>query len=205
MFLAASPTSNYGWILRDDGANDSNTLKTFGTKNNATASNRPQLSVTFTVPWDSYENSERTVIRDIFSSSYTTAYMKATGFLAGNYNVSYYDGNGAITRSENNITVAGDGVLQSSILFSDYPSSTPGIWYVLVQPASGYFSLPSTYSTAVAAPDTYGLLANDSFEVSGTAIPEFPTVMAGIVVAGACFGIYWWMRRKAKIGMQTAN
>ena len=45
-------------------------------------------------------------------------------------------------------------------------------------------------------PDFYELMANDSFYVAQSAIPEFPTVMAGIMVAGLCFGIYYWMRQR---------
>jgi len=63
---------------------------------------------------------------------------------------------------------------------------------------------PTPYDEAINNPDTYGLLANDSFYVAQSAIPEFPTVMAAIVVAGVCFGIYYWMRRKRQLAYVKA-
>ncbi len=153
--------------------------------------------ITFTAPWDSYQEVGRTTIRDVYNDTYSTVYMKGTGFAAGTYNVAYYDEAGVKVLSDNGISVAVDGVLQSLIILGSYPSSSPGTWYALAQPAS-YAAFHVDYSTAIASPDTYGLIANDSFDVADSAIPEFPTVMAAIVVAGACFGIYWWMRRKSR-------
>ena len=48
-------------------------------------------------------------------------------------------------------------------------------------------------TAALASP---ALVANRSFEVAAEAIPEFPTVIAAIMVAGSCFGIYYWMRKR---------
>ena len=53
-------------------------------------------------------------------------------------------------------------------------------------------------------PNSYDLVSNsdpdyiveDSFDVEQSAIPEFPTVITVIVVAGLCFGIYYWMRKR---------
>jgi len=81
-------------------------------------------------------------------------------------------------------------------LTTDTDAVGDATWHALVQPAGGYSAFPSTYNTAVNNPDTYGLMANDSFFVAKSAIPEFPTVMAGIMVAGLCFGIYYWMRKR---------
>jgi len=53
---------------------------------------------------------------------------------------------------------------------------------------------PTSYT-----PGDPNAVADDVFEVTGYAIPEFPTVITGIVVAGACFGIYYWMRRKRQM------
>ena len=53
--------------------------------------------------------------------------------------------------------------------------------------------LPDTYADALTDPD---YVADDVFYVAASAIPEFPTVMAGIGVAGLCFGIYYWKRKR---------
>ena len=45
-------------------------------------------------------------------------------------------------------------------------------------------------------PGYANFIADDSFVVDATAIPEFPAVITAIVVAGLCFGIYWWMRKR---------
>ena len=89
-----------------------------------------------------------------------------------------------------------DGTLETDYYLPSDSGAASGLWHALVQPDSGYTSFGAlTYGTIVAAPDTYGLIANDSFTVNASAIPEFPTVIAGIIVAGLCFGIYYRMRK----------
>jgi len=163
------------------------------------------VSITFTAPWESYKTSARTEVwgdaGTLYTSDYHIAYMKGTGFVAGYYNVGYYDGNGDWVATDENKEVLGDGILNSEYDLTTDPSAAAGTWHALVQPASGYSAFPTTgtptpYDEAVNNPDTYGLLANDSLEVAASAIPEFPTVMAGIVVAGLCAGIYYWMRKR---------
>jgi membrane protease YdiL (CAAX protease family) len=39
------------------------------------------------------------------------------------------------------------------------------------------------------------VLGNDAFSVQQSAIPEFPSVIATLFVAGACFGLYYWIRK----------
>lgn len=157
------------------------------------------VSITFTAPWDSYEDSGRTTIRDTFQDTFNIVYMKGTGYPTGNYTVSYYDAGangGQKIYTESNISVNGSGILNSMYNLTSNPGVTPGTWHALVQPYSGYTPFPTDYNTAVGAPDTYGILGNDSFTVEASAIPELPTVIAGIAVAAACFGIYYWMRRR---------
>lgn len=201
-------TTNYGWLVKDnDETGNATRTATYATKEDATAANRPLLSVSFTAPWDSYSDSARTIISDSFTGDATTyVYMKGTGFATGNYNVGYYDALGDWTATNSNVAVDGTGILNADYLLSTDPSAAgDGNWNALVQPAIGYSAFPATYSTATASPDTYGLVANDSFYVAISAIPELPTVMAGIMVAGFCFGIYWWMKRRLKFKMQSAN
>jgi len=158
------------------------------------------VSITFTAPWESYNDPDHTTVEDNFSGSTNHVYMQGTGFAVGNYTVGYYDGavagGGNLTAVDENIIVNGTGILNSQYLLTTDPNATGGTWHALVQPASGYTALHSDYNIAVGAPDTYGLLANDSFIVEQSAIPEFPTVLAGVAVAGSCFGIYYWMRKR---------
>ena len=130
-----------------------------------------------------------------FTSSYHTVYMHGTGFANVSYLIVYYDANG-VNRGATTITVSG-GTLDSQYLLTTNPNSAPGTWHALVQPSSGYTAFGThTYAEITASPDTYGLAANDSFTVESSAIPEFPTVFAAIGVAGLCFAIYYWMRKK---------
>ena len=150
------------------------------------------VSVTFTAPWESYENLTPTVCDD-FTESNNHVYMQGTGFPTGSYTVGYFDGSG-IWIADDDISVSGDGILNSEYQLDSLPADF-GTWHALAQP-TGATSFPGTYAIAIAAPDTYELLADDSFNVEASAIPEFPTVMAGIMVAGLCFGIYYWMRKR---------
>jgi len=188
---------NGEWVIRDPGTETVNIYAHFYSSEGTTV---PYIGITFTAPWDSYEDTPPTIIRDTFNSSYQTVYMQGTGFAVGNYTVGYYDGavasGGNLTAVDENISVNGTGILNSQYLLSTDPNAAAGTWHALVQPASGYTALPSDYNVAVGGPDTYGLLANDSFTVEQSAIPKFPTVLAGIVVAGSCFGIYYWMRKR---------
>lgn len=193
-FMDGTPV-NYGWILKDtDETKVQVYIKTFASRENTTYT-KPYLAVTFTAPWDSYETSARTVIRDTFNSSYQTVYMKGTGFADISYLIAYYDANGVKIGSETNSASGGVLIGQRDLTIID--TAVPGTWHTLVQPSSGYTAFGTdSYATIVAAPDTYGLLANDSYTVDYTAIPEFPNILAGIAVAGSCAGIYYWMRKR---------
>ena len=154
------------------------------------------VSITFTAPWESYSDSGHSTQTDDFFDSTDHVYMEGTGFPNGDYDVGYYDGGDSLilVALDENITVS-TGTLNSEYLLTNDQTATPGTWHALAQPASAT-PLDSSYATAVADPDGYELLANDSFTVQPSAIPEFSTVMAGIMVAGLCFGIYYWMRKR---------
>lgn len=133
-----------------------------------------------------------------YDSTYSTVWSGGTGMAPSQvYNVGYYD-NGASNNLvlTHSVTSGADGSLSSWCVLSNYPTSSAGTWYAVVfkDPATP----PSTYSTT-------GATAEDSFAVDNSAIPEFPTVIAGIAVAGMCFGIYWLMRKKAKFKMRNAS
>ena len=43
-------------------------------------------------------------------------------------------------------------------------------------------------------------MANDSFEIELSAIPEFPTIIAAIVTMALCAIMYLWMRKRSTLG-----
>jgi len=208
-------TANYGWLIKD-GTEDSGTeyITTFYTKEEGTQTTlRPKLSVTFTALWDSYGDTARSSQIDTFTDSYGTVYMKGTGFLDGSntYDTGYYDAGGTLITTDNNIALVsvsgGRGTLGNTAdpYEPNFPCNTDSGalsgsgWHAVVQPSTAT-AFPNSYSTLSASPDTYQLIADDTFTVSQDVIPEFPTVMAAIGVAGVCLGIYWWMRRR-KLGI----
>lgn len=144
--------------------------------------------------WNSYD-SDYSTPRETYDIGHKTVYMNGTDFPNISYLVAYYDADG--TKRSSETKSASVGVLQSAYDLSSNPTAAAGTWHTLVQPSSGYtpFGINS-YATITASPETYGLLADDSYTVEAPAIPEFPTVFAAIGVAGLCFGIYYWMRRR---------
>ena len=138
-----------------------------------------------------FEDSVHTTYCNNFnSSSLDTVYIQGCYFAASdNFTTAYYDGGGTKVMAENKMSDA-NGVLDSQWYFPGDTGAAPGTWHAVV------------YDNDVATPAlTY--TANDpnsvrecTFEVTAAAIPEFPTVMAAIMVAGLCFGIYYWMRKR---------
>lgn len=114
--------------------------------------------------------------------------MRGTGFKAGSYNVVYWDGSG-YKRVTDVKTVDGGGILDFEHTFLA-GTDVAGLWY-----ASAYVGV-----TPAAHSDTTNLWADDSFTVEQSAIPEFPTVVAVIVVCLLCAVAYVVMRRKAGKG-----
>ncbi|UCD53951.1 MAG: hypothetical protein JSU76_03395 [Dehalococcoidia bacterium] len=177
-----------------------------------------QVTITFTPAWDSYSDTGRSSQVDTFSDSTNVVYMKGTSFWDNSdtqtYIVSYYDGGGLKIATDSGIALInvvsdrGDlgnttGVpsYEPTYNFTDNPTADPGTWHMVVQPTGAPQSFPSDYSSLAAAPDTYYLIADDTSTVEQSAIPEFSTVMAAIGVAGMCFGVYWWMRKKYRMKM----
>ncbi len=202
--------TNYGWIVKDsvEGKAGGPVTGSYATANETTESLRPKLSVTFTPLWDSYSDTARTIGCDSFSGSTNVVYMKGTGFLdAGQtYNVSYYDAGNNKIATDSNIALVGvsdsRGTLgntgspyEPAYDFTNNLSASPGTWHVVAQPY-GATAFPSSYSDLSTAPDTYELIADDIPTVAASAIPEFPTVISAIAIAGLCCGIYFWMRRR---------
>ena len=106
------------------------------------------------------------------------------------YHIAYYDNGGAKVASVVDTSNYNRSINAAYDLNTD-PNAAAGTWHAVV------------YQDSVASPpETY--TANDSdsfmeveFTVEQSAIPEFPTVIAGIIVVGLCFGIYYWMRKRS--------
>ena len=191
--------TNYGWIIKDTKELETQFATQFYSLNyGVNTSLRPKLVVTYTAPWDSYE-SNYTTGRETYNVSYRTVYMKGTGLTVTTHNVAYYDAGtsgGQRVTTDNNKTPTG-GTLQSLCALADKGAYTPGTWHALAQPTANSTAFPLTYNAAIAAPDTYNLIANDSFTVLQSAIPEFPTAITAIIVPGVCFWIYRYMRKRS--------
>ena len=105
--------------------------------------------------------------------------MKGTGFETGTYVVRYYDAGATQVGTDANIGIEAPADLQSSMACYTDPLAAAGTWNATVYRSSDD-----------------ALIADDTFYVNANVIPEFPTTMVAIGVAGLCFGIYWWMRKR---------
>ena len=151
----------------------------------------------FTITWLSYNDAARTVADDIFTGGENTVYMFGNGYLFSHtYAVGYYDGTvsggGLKVASDSGLTSGTSGNLSSQYLLTTDFNSVAGTWHAVVFD-SDLGNPSANYTAALASP---ALVANHSFEVAASAIPEFPTVIASIMVAGSCFGLYYWMRKR---------
>lgn len=159
--------------------------------------------------WGSYNDSLRTTVANNFATYGDSVYMYGENFdTTGTYKVAYYDGgtsgdgsNGAKLLTET-YTDDGDGILDlSQIRPADFMSSaSAGTWHAVVYKTTG--TMPLTYDLVSTTSANYTV--TDSFYVESTAIPEFSTIFAAIAVAGLCFGIYYWMRRRYRRQAATA-
>jgi unsaturated rhamnogalacturonyl hydrolase len=140
---------------------------------------------------ESYSDAAHTIACDNFTDYGTqhTAYIYGTGLLPSHdYRVAYYDGGGS-KRATDDQTSGASGNLISQHTFVP-GTDAAGSWHVIVcEPA---FTPSDTYESGWAY-----TLAEDSFIVSESAIPEFATALAAIFSLGLCAGIYLWLRRKA--------
>ncbi len=144
---------------------------------------------------ESYTDSNYTIVDDDYSTGETTAYIWAHGLdTSTNYDVAYYDAGingGEVQGGDNNIAPTAYGNLSSTWDLSGNSGATVGLWHAVVFRTG---STPPTYYNDAAG--TAGYIAADEFDVQAGAIPEFPTVIAGIVVAVTSFGIFYWMRKR---------
>ncbi|MDZ4230246.1 MAG: hypothetical protein U1B77_00325, partial [Dehalococcoidales bacterium] len=149
---------------------------------------------------ESYNDSAHTTVDDSFGPGENTAYIWAHGLRAGNtYTVAYYDGNptggGQKVATDTGISSTAYGNLSSQYLLTTDYGAAAATWHAVVFDEEFLPGLgpPDNYNDAAT---TSGYVQGDSFEVTQAAIPEFPTVLAAIAVAGTCFAVYGWMRKR---------
>ena len=139
--------------------------------------------------WGSHSDATWTTVCNSFSGATNHGYMYGENFDAGSTKVGWYDGNGDWVETDTYLAWGGGVLNWSECQFTDDPSAAAGDWHAVVLLQAD--DPPATYAAAIADPD---FVADDTFNVDATAIPEFPEVMAAIGVAGLCFGIYYRMR-----------
>jgi len=140
--------------------------------------------------WGSFNDLAHTTVNNYFDTGENTVYMYGENFeVSTAYHIGYYDGNNIKMLSDDVNSTSG-GELSSLCYFPTYQATAaPGMWHAVV------------YKDPTAPPATYvandpNNVVEDSFAVTQAAIPEFPTILAAIAVAGICFWIYYWIRRK---------
>jgi len=139
--------------------------------------------VSAAVTWESYSDPERTIACDLFDTYGNPVYMKAEGLPGASkpYKCKFYDGDGYLIQVEDGYSDA-QSVFVAMVLPQNFPDSTPGEWTAelyKVQPKEA-------------------LVATDTFQVTENAVPEFPTIIAGIMVGLTCGIIYLKKRSKCQ-------
>lgn len=138
-----------------------------------------------TIPWGDAVGQE-------YNATYQTAYLYGTNYIANHtYAVRYYDGSGVKVAADDKSSSGND--LSSQYALNTDPLADAGTWHTVVYDLDFTGTIPNAYADRVTHP---GYMVEDSYEVLAGAIPEIPTVIAGVAVAGACFGIYYWMRKR---------
>ncbi|GAI29972.1 unnamed protein product [marine sediment metagenome] len=139
--------------------------------------------------WGSYSDAEHLNPSDSFTELHTV-YMYGEGFSQNvQYRIIYWDGGGNKRQSEIQKALTPVGKLRSEHTFA--PPDVDGDWHCAVYPTEYD---PSSYDPA----DT-NIVADDTLYAGGYAFDVVAitvTVIAAIGVAGLCFGIYYWMRRR---------
>jgi len=125
------------------------------------------------------------------SSGLNTVYIQGFYFEPSHsFHVAYYDNSGSKILSDGVLSDA-NGVVSSQCYFPTYQgTAAAGTWHAVIYD-----------DDIVPPPETYNATDSDMFEqctftVTAEAIPEFPTIFAAIGVAGSCFAIYYFMRKR---------
>ncbi|MFC2013070.1 hypothetical protein ACFLUE_02145, partial [Chloroflexota bacterium] len=168
------------------------------TKNPSTAKDSTNYFDNITV-WESYDDGSQTNVWGTTANPYDTgtqtAYIYGAAFAnSTQYKVAYYDGADDL-QGQDTPTSGGTGALSSAFSLRRQ-NAAAGTWHAVVYGSAE--TPPSTYT-----PADVNIIEDDDFLINQGAIPEFPTVIAGIVVAGLCFGSYYWMRRRRLAGVKA--
>lgn len=131
-----------------------------------------------------------------YDATYKTVYVYGSSFSSSynSYHVAYYDANSFPNpnlKADNAVSSDASGNLSDWYSLDTDPNAIAGTWRAVVfDTAIG--SPPSTYAAGAG-----GAIVDIPFEVLNGAIPEFPAVIASILVAGLCFITYWQLRKKS--------
>ena len=152
------------------------------------------------ITWVSYQDAGHNIqwggVGSEYDATYTVVYMYGDDFVkSSDYNVGYYDNRDLLIASDDLIAVGGNQLLASQYDLTTIADAQAGTWHA------------SAYLDPAVPPGTWdgGGDASTAFQVLASAIPEFPTVIAAIGVAGLCFVIYWWMRKRRVVSRQTVS
>ncbi len=145
--------------------------------------------------WGSHNDATWLTVENSFAGATDHAYMYGENFdddLGTATKVGWYDGGGTLRETDTWTSWGGGTLNWSECQFTDFVGvAAAGDWHAVVILTTD--ALPAAYADAL---NHANFVADDVFNVAATAIPEFPEVMAAIGVAGLCFGIYWWMRKR---------
>ncbi len=146
--------------------------------------------------WKSFADSGHTTATDSFTSSANehTVYMSGNGY-AGNttYRTIFWDAAG-IRVAAMDTTTNSSGNLSAAHTFIQ--GNAVGAWHTAVYDSTSYSPTSYSGSDSHLAADDISNTGDTAFNVAATAIPEFPTMLAGIVPAGMCSALYWWLKRR---------
>ena len=150
-----------------------------------------EIEVNHTPTWVSYSDLDCLTQCDNFSSyaDQHIVYMRGSGFRPSTaYKIIFWDSDGANVEAELNSSDE-YGVLNAAHRFASGDKASPPSWNATVYYPEGYNPISHD------SDDAY-LLADASFTVQDSAIPEFPGVVTAIAVCMLCAVAYMVMRRK---------
>lgn len=143
---------------------------------------------------ESYSDSGYNTKSDSFSAVGASMYVRGMGYTAsGSYRIAYYDAGASggqwLKNTDTSSSAAGE-LTDTTLVPSNYPSAAAGSWRAVVSSQS--YSPPQNYTDYSAAQK----IAEDTFTINASALPELPTTLAGITAVTLCLAGYWWMRRR---------
>jgi hypothetical protein len=120
----------------------------------------------------------------LFSGDNHVVYVHMDGLDPGLYDVNYYSPNSADPSIMN-------------LTWSDFNVDAPVGQLVSLYDLTTYPANPGTWQASVSLAGETGVIATADFDVEESAIPEFPTPVAAILVLGICTVFYAWFRKRA--------